>query len=253
MPSLLATSFAGKVLPLLLPTTSDLKNIKGYGLTTLVLQKISSTNRTITATPASIEEVQRSRKALNNVLGSGATIYGVNTGFGGSAGARTDHHEDLQVALIQMLNSASYNVTNIMSESQNLVAALDGFEDNDIGGTNMPVNWVRAAMLVRANTLLRGHSGITQETVNGLMKLLNEGITPIIPVRGSISASGDLTPLSFVVSTLQGNPTTMVYNHSDLNNIKVVAADEALEQIKLRPLVCGPKEALALVVRLSNP
>lgn len=126
-----------------------------------------------------------------------------------------------------MLNSASYN----------------GDADTAI----MPVKWIRAAMLVRANTLLRGHSGVGQEAVDGILHLLNHSKAPIIPMLGSISASGDLTPLSYVVSTLQGNPTTMVYDHLDPEKARVLSADEALSCCDLSPLVCGPKEALAIV------
>jgi phenylalanine ammonia-lyase len=220
----ISEAFLNHVLGVLSQLSNPSLHITGCYLTISSLLEMSSHVKTILgSTPA----VPKSHDAFKNVLSSGTTVYGVNTGFGGSAGARTKNHEQLQVALIQMLNSASYN--------------------GDADAAIMPVKWVRAAMLVRANTLLRGHSGVAQEAVDGILHLLNHGIVPIIPVLGSISASGDLTPLSYVVSTLQGNPTTMVYDHFDPEKARVMPADEALRCSDLSPLVCGPKEALAIV------
>ena len=251
-----ATQFSADLIELfrllLSPATSDTTSINGHKLTTSTLQNTSlSGNITVSTTTAGLDIVQKGRDIFNVVLKSGATIYGVNTGYGGSAGARTTNHEQLQVALIQFLTSASYTDTegNSKMQFQPQEAILDGgnLEINDTHVNNMPIKWVRAALLVRANTLLRGHSGVTKEAVTGLIELLNAGITPVIPLTGSISASGDLSPLAFVVSLLQGVPSTMAWDHSDLSNIRMIPADEALKQIGLAPLICGPKEALAIV------
>lgn len=238
-------------LPLLSLDNSDTTSISGHELTSFALQNTSLRNDdTVSTTSAGYDTVQQSCDALHKVLNSGATIYGVNTGYGGSAGARTTHHEELQVALIQMLSSASYTATEGNPKNREAQEeAIDAwvFEVSDAEARNMPIKWVRAAMLVRANTLLRGHSGATKKAVNGLLELLNAGITPVVPLTGSISASGDLSPLSFVVSTLQGLPSVMAWDHSDLSNIRTIPADEALQSIGLVPLICGPKEALAIV------
>src|SRR6478736_4219000 len=105
-------------------------------------------------------------------------MLGVNTGFGGSADTRTKDLPALQSALLQLTQAGILT-------------------DEDNGLNSMPVTWVRAAMLIRCNTLLRGHSGVRLELVQALLLLLRKGMTPIVPLRGSISASGDLIPLSY--------------------------------------------------------
>lgn len=237
-------SFVNHVLCLL--RESDDYEVTGHELTVSNVLSMSSRTSTISGNTHAVE---KSHDAFTEVLGSGATIYGVNTGFGGSAGTRTREHEQLQIALIQMLNSASYTVNPPQKSplcQENASLAWDYIND-DANAAWMPIKWVRAAMLVRVNTLLRGHSGVTQEAVSSMLLLLNYGITPVIPMLGSISASGDLTPLSYVVSTLLANPTTMVYHHLNSGHVQVIPADEALRIHEISPLVCGPKEALAIV------
>lgn len=228
-------------------TIFETSRITGYELT---ISKLLATSSCVnTTTLGGSHAVRKSQNAFNEVLNSGATIYGVNTGFGGSAGARTTDHEQLQVALIQMLNSASYTAIapQKLQAARESASATWNCNNSDGDTAIMPIKWVRAAMLVRANTLLRGHSGVKQEVVDGILDLLNLGIAPVIPMLGSISASGDLPPLSYVVSTLQGNPTTLAYDHLDPDKVQVIPADEALSRRNLSPLVCGPKEALAIV------
>jgi phenylalanine ammonia-lyase len=116
-------------------------------------------------------------------------------------------------------------------------------EDTFSNGLNsIPVTWIRAAMLIRCNTLLRGHSGLRLELVQALLLLLRKGMTPIVPLRGSISASGDLIPLSYIAGMLEGNPDIRVCTPTS-----VVSADKALELAGLEPITLGPKEGLGLV------
>lgn len=75
----------------------------------------------------------------------------------------------------------------------------------------MPESWVRASMVVRANSLAYGASGVQHSTITALLTLLEKGVTPIVPLRGSISASGDLSPLSYIASVLEGKPSSSVY------------------------------------------
>jgi phenylalanine ammonia-lyase len=110
----------------------------------------------------------------------------------------------------------------------------------------MPVTWVKATMLIRCNSALRGHSGVRLELIETILHLLRNGMTPIIPLRGSISASGDLTPLSYIAGVLEGNPDIFVRINNGPNS-KVVTADEALKLLSLEPFILGPKEGLGLV------
>ncbi|KNB12351.1 hypothetical protein FOXG_11971 [Fusarium oxysporum f. sp. lycopersici 4287] len=112
-----------------------------------------------------------------------------------------------------------------------------------IAVANIPVTCVRAAMLIRCNTLLRGHSGVCLELVQALLLLLRKGMTPIVPLRGSISASGDLIPPSYLAGMLEGNPDIRVRTSTSF----VLSADKALELAGLEPITLGPKEDLGLV------
>ena len=118
-------------------------------------------------------------------------VTGVNTGFGGSADTRTDKTVELQDSLIDFLNCG--------------VIVNGGAAHSDASSaTTIPEAWVRASMLVRANSLARGHSGVRSAVIGGLVDFLNHDIVPTIPLRGSISASGDLIPLSYIAGALQG-------------------------------------------------
>lgn len=118
--------------------------------------------------------------------------------------------------------------------------------DYNLGSHAMPVAWVRATMLVRCNHLLRGHSGVRLEIIDAMLKLLQLGLTPIVPLRGSISASGDLMPLSYLVGVLEGNPDIQV--HWDRQpEAQIVSTNMALEIAGLEPFILGPKEGLGLI------
>ena len=113
---------------------------------------------------------------------------------------------------------------------------------------SMPESWVRASILVRANSLAQGASGVQYSTISGLLTLLQEDITPLIPLRGSISASGDLSPLSYIGGVLEGNPSLSVYDGSHKDNQRhIERADRALVAHSIAPLILRPRDALALV------
>jgi phenylalanine ammonia-lyase len=101
-------------------------------------------------------------------------------------------------------------------------------------------------MLIRANTVARGHSAVRKSTIKTLLELLSHDILPVIPTRGSISASGDLSPLSYVAGMLEGNPN--IYCWVGLpNDRKIVHAPAALATVNIKPITFEPKEALGLV------
>ncbi|KAA8652749.1 aromatic amino acid ammonia-lyase [Aspergillus tanneri] len=99
-------------------------------------------------------------------------------------------------------------------------------------------------MLTRCNSLLRGHSAVRPAVVQHILTLLAHGMTPILPLRGSISASGDLTPLAYIAGAVEGNPDISVHKDRDGS---IVPADEALRELGLSPLEYGPKEGLGLL------
>jgi len=160
----------------------------------------------------------------------------VNTGFGGSAGSRTSQLTLLQSALLQLTQSG------VLTEGD----FTPSMANYDLGLHCMPVTWVRATMLVRCNHLLRGHSGVCLEVIDAIIRLLQKGLIPIIPLRGSVSASGDLMPLSYIGGVLEGNPDIKVRWQKGPES-RVISAKEALKIAGLSPIVLGPKEGLGVV------
>ncbi|KAI5273821.1 phenylalanine ammonia-lyase [Aureobasidium subglaciale] len=183
---------------------------------------------------------------LKRHLDSGHLVYGVSTGFGGSADTRTDNLEDLQRALIQHQNSGILTGHDIgrpiaASAKSNMVHIRD--VDYEFSTNSMPTSWVRASMLIRCNSTIRGHSGVRMSVAQAILHLLNRDIIPVVPLRGSISASGDLSPLSYIAGALEGSPDIYVR----FEGVRIVSAAEALKHAGIEPIVLGPKEGLGLL------
>ncbi|OAL33426.1 phenylalanine ammonia-lyase [Fonsecaea nubica] len=212
----------------------------------------------IERTPELLENIEAGQDILYAHLESGSKLYGINTGFGGSADLRTNELLSLQRALIQHQQSA-------VLTPRDLGALHDGHEETS--PHSMPSAWVQGAMLVRCNTNIRGHSAISLQIADTLVEFVRRDMTPIVPLRGSISASGDLMPLSYIAGALQGNPDTFVRTGKG-KDFKVMTAREAFKEIQrlnlddeakhgkqlvngrsieYSPIVLGPKEGLALV------
>ncbi|MCJ1262777.1 hypothetical protein MMC22_002647 [Lobaria immixta] len=110
----------------------------------------------------------------------------------------------------------------------------------------MPSAWVRGVMLVRCNSIIRGHSAASQAIVEAILTLIRINFTPIIPLRGSISASGDLMPLAYIGGTVEGSPAIWVRIQSKKTQ-RIVSAEEALQIAGIEPIQLAPKEALAML------
>jgi phenylalanine ammonia-lyase len=100
-------------------------------------------------------------------------------------------------------------------------------------------------MLVRANSIARGHSAASRAVIEAILKLIRLDFTPVIPFRGTVSASGDLMPLAYIGGTIQGSPDIWV-RISTKNGFQVVPATEALSIAGITPLKLGPKEGLSM-------
>ena len=140
------------------------------------------------------DKVDASRAVIDDRVARSISIYGVSTGFGGSADTRTSDPVALGAALLQ-----HHYVGVILPSSVN--TSLGGAGPMPITdpphGSTMPIPWVRAAMLVRANSLIRGHSGIRWSLVEKMVELIQKGVVPVVPLRGTVSASGgELSTLS---------------------------------------------------------
>ncbi|MQL97324.1 hypothetical protein Taro_030013 [Colocasia esculenta] len=166
--------------------------------------------------------VEASSRWVCESTSNGVDSYGITTGFGATSHRRTNQSGSLQRELIRFLNAA------VLANAPPL-----------------PAPATRAAMLVRANTLLQGYSGIRWEIIQALAALINTGVTPVVPLRGSITASGDLVPLSYIVGVLTGRPNA----RATLPDGAVVGAEEALKRAGVATgcFELHAKEGLALV------
>ncbi|KAF5348633.1 hypothetical protein D9758_006871 [Tetrapyrgos nigripes] len=186
------------------------------------------------------ERVDKSRKLIKDKVENGISIYGVSTGFGGSADTRTDSPLILGHALLQMQHAG------VLPSSTKPLEALPLLDP--MGSTVMPEAWVRGAILIRMNSLIRGHSGVRYELIEKMNQLLSSNITPVVPLRGSISASGDLSPLSYIAGTLCGNPSIRVFDGPSVFGARrIVSSVDALAAHNIEPIPLASKEHLGIL------
>jgi len=160
--------------------------------------------------------VEAGRRTVEETVRRGDATYGVNTGFGDLANVRIENNN---LALLQE--------RLILSHCAGL-------------GEPLPDSVVRAMLLLRANTLARGHSGVRPLLIDSLLTVLNAGVLPLVPSRGSVGASGDLAPLAHLALPLLGKGEVRIDG-------EVLAAREGLARAGLMPVVLEPKEGLALI------
>ena len=165
--------------------------------------------------------MRRARALVDARLEDGEPHYGINTGFGTLAEVRIDRG-DLERLQRNLVLSHAAGV-----------------------GAPLPLVEARALMLLRANVLAKGVSGIREETLDLLLALLDRGVVPVVPERGSVGASGDLAPLAHLALLLIGEGEALVTAASRGPGARAVA--EALRRAGLAPVVLQPKEGLALV------
>jgi len=170
------------------------------------------------------------------------STYGVTTGFGAAATTRTHHVEALQISIVEHL-LAGVTGLNLPLLANQLTPPIH--PSQPLTHNIIPESIVRAAILIRINGLARGHSAVRLELLNGLLNLLNRSITPLVPLRGTVSASGDLSPLAYVAGAICAHPDVYVIDRS-LEVPRVMSSAECLKAHGITPLVLGPKEGLAI-------
>ncbi len=189
-------------------------NSKGFSLKEL--RHIWQQPIKLTVDDHMLQGVIKSRKTIEKVAASDETVYGVNTGFGLLANVKIAKEE---------LDTLQRNL--VISHAVGVGQAID-------------TDTTRLIMALKAISLSQGFSGIHPNTLNLLLGMINHEIYPVIPEKGSVGASGDLSPLAHLTAAMIG--LGEVSYHGD-----VVSALEALTAAGLKPIKLGPKEGLALL------
>jgi histidine ammonia-lyase len=190
--------------------------LDGQSLTLDQIEAVSLEGRFVSIAPSALARVSQGRGLIEEILAAGATVYGVNTGFG-------------------KLSDVSIPSGRLAELQINLVRS-------HAGGIGQPLSEPesRAMLLLRANVLAKGFSGVRSELLELLVAMLNAGVHPVIPEKGSVGASGDLAPLAHLALVAIGEGEAFYRGER-------IAGAEALRRADLEPVHLGAKEGLALL------
>ncbi|NKF52072.1 histidine ammonia-lyase [Shewanella sp. WXL01] len=180
------------------------------------LRQVSRHGVTMKLADSAIANINSSAEQVQNVIREGRTVYGINTGFGLLANTKIAP-DDLQLLQRSIVLSHAAGTGQYMQDET-----------------------VRLMMVLKINSLSRGFSGIRLEVIEFLISLVNAGVYPCVPEKGSVGASGDLAPLSHMCLPLLGEGE-MSYQG------QIISAQEGLEIAGLKPLELAAKEGLALL------
>ena len=211
--------------------------LDGSSLTRAQLVAVARGGAAVVLDAAQLQHVQRAAEFLACKVSCGEPTYGVTTGFGSNAdkllGAHRVRHE-LAGGGSVTANGAGDEITLLEELQRNLIIT-----HAVCVGKPFSAEVVRAMLVIRINTLMRGHSGIRVETLQALAAMLNAGIVPVVPEKGSVGASGDLAPLSHLAIVLLGGGEAFYQGER-------MSGAEALERAGLKPVRLSFKEGLAL-------
>ena len=191
--------------------------LTGRDLTIDRVIEVARGRRTVSLAPEAAERMRASRAVIERLVDEGAIVYGVTTGFGDLADVRIDPAQ-----------TAELQVNLVRSHAAGV-------------GDPLPDEVVRAMLLLRANALAVGMSGIRVEAVELLVGMLNAAVHPVVPSRGSLGASGDLAPLAHIALVLIGE------GEATIDGAGPGSGAEALGRANLAPIELGAKEGLALL------
>jgi histidine ammonia-lyase len=190
--------------------------LDGNSLTLADIVAVAQHRETVSVSPTAIPKINAARQVIENILVSDRVVYGVNTGFGKLSDVTIPFDQIRQLQL-NLLRSHAVGV-----------------------GEPLSIGVTRAMMLLRANVLAKGHSGVRLVVIERLCELLNQGVHPVIPAKGSVGASGDLAPLAHLALVLIGEGEAVWQGER-------LTGKEALRRAAITPLVLAAKEGLALV------
>src|SRR5437763_390739 len=190
--------------------------LKGEQISLVQLAAVAFGGEAVCISPASRPRILASREAIEQIVERDEVVYGVNTGFGKRSDVRGCHGELRQLQL-NLVRSHACGIGNPLSEAE-----------------------VRAMMVLRANVLVLGFSGIRFDVIELLCEMLNRRVCPVVPEKGSVGASGDLAPLAHLALSLIGEGEAFFDG-------KRMTSAEALRSAELTPLQLEAKEGLALL------
>jgi len=192
-------------------------HINGNDLTLEGVREVAVDGRTVLLAPDAREGVNRARAVVDALVANNQLSYAITTGVGKLSDVRIagDQIRELQVNLVR---SHAVGVGDPLSTAE-----------------------IRAMMILRANSLAKGYSGIRASVIDQLCEMLNRRVTPFVPSQGSVGASGDLAPLAHLALALIGEGECL-----DDNGTRIPSAN-ALRAAQIKPLVLEAKEAVSLI------
>jgi len=190
--------------------------LNGQTLTLTEIATVAFGEAPVKVSSSARPRVLASRKVIEDIVGRDDIVYGVSTGFGKLSDVRIPH-DALAELQLNLVRSHACGIGNPLSEPE-----------------------VRAMMLLRANVLALGFSGIRLEIIDALCELLNRRVSPVIPEKGSVGASGDLAPLAHLALSLIGEGEAFFKSER-------MESREALRRAGLKPVELQAKEGLALL------
>lgn len=190
--------------------------LDGRSLTLQEVKAVAVDNTSVTIDQSARERMLRAREAISGLLHANAPVYGVNTGVGLLASTRLSAR-DLEQLQLNVIRSHACGC-----------------------GAPLAREVVRAMMLIRANVLAKGFSGVRAEVAETLCQLLNRNVTPVVPSRGSVGASGDLSPLAHIALVLVGEGTAEIGG-------SICDGRTALKAAGIPELTLAAKEGISLV------
>jgi histidine ammonia-lyase len=190
--------------------------LDGQRLSLAQIAAVAARSETVSLSVSARHRAEQSRRVVERIVAEGRTVYGVNTGFGRLSDVRIEPSElrELQLNLVR-------------SHACGL-------------GDPLSIEEARAVLLLRANVLALGYSGCRPLVIEKLLAMLERGVTPVIPEKGSVGASGDLAPLAHLAQTAIGE------GEAYFDQLRMASAD-ALRQAQIEPLQLEAKEGIALL------
>ncbi|HWG66048.1 MAG TPA: aromatic amino acid lyase [Rhodanobacteraceae bacterium] len=206
--------------------------LDGSHLTRVDVVAIAREGAKVELDPAQLERVQRAADFIADKVRCGEPIYGVTTGFGSNADKLLGAHRARDELPGGNPDPRDETLPEELQHNLIITHAV-------CVGEPLPADVVRAMLVIRINTLMRGHSGIRVGTLKALAAMLNGGIVPVVPAKGSVGASGDLAPLSHLAIVLLGGGEAFYEGER-------MPGSEALKRAGLQPVKLSFKEGLAL-------